>query len=95
MPSSKLTREKIIDAALELTERGRGGSFSLRELAQSLDVKAASLYNHFAGLAQIQEETALRIVKMLNKALKEVADGKERDEAFLAAARAYRASCPP
>ena len=59
MPSSKLTREKIIDAALELTERGRGGSFSLRELAQSLDVKAASLYNHFAGLAQIQEECAV------------------------------------
>lgn len=91
MPSNKLTREKIIDAALEMTECSKGGSFSLRELAQRLDVKASSLYNHFAGLAQIQEETALRIAKMLNKVLKEAAEGKERDEAFLAAARAYRA----
>lgn len=90
MPSNKLTREKIIDAALELTESSRGGSFSLRELAQSLDVKASSLYNHFAGLSQIQEETALQIAKMLNKVLKEAVEEKERDEAFLAAARAYR-----
>lgn len=90
MPSNKLTREKIIDGALKLTESSGMGNFSLRELAQSLDVKPASLYNHFAGFMQIQEEVALRIAKMLNGVLKEAAEGKDRDDAFIDAAMAYR-----
>lgn len=90
MPNNKLTKEKIIAAALKMTEESQDGSFSLRELSKNLDVKAASLYNHFTGSAQIQEETALRIAGMLNEVLQKATEGKERDAAFLAGATAYR-----
>jgi len=90
MSNNKLTKEKIIDAALKIAEENENGSFSLRELSKSLDVKAASLYNHFTGSEQIQEEVALRIAGMLNEVLQKATEGKERDAAFLAGAIAYR-----
>lgn len=90
MPSKKLTREKIAEAALALTAESADGSFSLRELAHTLGVKASSLYNHYSGFEEIQQEVALRVSALMNKALGDAIAGREQDEAFLAGADAYR-----
>src|SRR5690554_532586 len=46
-----LTRQKIIDAAMQLLAAGRGlDSLGLREVARQAELAAPSLYNHFADL---------------------------------------------
>lgn len=46
-----LSREVIVAAALEVG--GRSGEFTLRDLAASLSVKQASLYNHIQSKAEL------------------------------------------
>lgn len=49
------TKEKIIEAALELfAQRGYGG-VSVREIAKAVGIRESSLYNHFPGKRSIFE----------------------------------------
>ena len=77
------------EAAALVVERGYS-ALSLRELAARLDVKPASLYNHISGIEEINEMLALHTSEMLRTVLEDAVIGKERDEAFLEGARAYR-----
>ena len=49
MPKKGLNREIIVEAAVRLIEQRGIPGLSMRELADTLDVKAASLYNHITG----------------------------------------------
>jgi len=44
-----LTRERILDAAVELADEGGVGALSMRALARHLSAGAMSLYNHIDG----------------------------------------------
>ncbi|MGI8938967.1 MAG: TetR/AcrR family transcriptional regulator, partial [Iamia sp.] len=44
-----LTRERVLDAAVELIDRDGLGGFSLRRLAGALGVDPMSIYNHVAN----------------------------------------------
>jgi AcrR family transcriptional regulator len=44
-----LTRERVLQAALELADEGGVEALSMRKLADELGVKAMSLYNHVAN----------------------------------------------
>jgi AcrR family transcriptional regulator len=44
-----LSRERLLHAALRLADQGGIESLSMRKLAQELDVKAMSLYNHVSN----------------------------------------------
>ena len=46
MPRKGLSREAIIDTAAALAEQKGAENLTLRELAETLGVKTASLYNH-------------------------------------------------
>lgn len=49
-----LTRQKIIDAAMQLLTSGRGlDSLGLREVARQAELAAPSLYNHFADMESL------------------------------------------
>lgn len=48
-----LTRRRILEAALSLVDSGGVTALSMRKLAESLGVKAMSLYNHVANKADI------------------------------------------
>lgn len=50
-----LSRERILAVALSLVDRGGVASLSMRKLAESLGVKAMSLYNHVANKADIMD----------------------------------------
>lgn len=57
------TRERILDAALDLMSERGYGAVSVRDLADAVGIKGASLYKHFAGKreafdALIARETA-------------------------------------
>jgi AcrR family transcriptional regulator len=48
-----LSRERVLEAALELADRDGIDSLSMRRLAQRLDVEAMSLYYWFKGKAEL------------------------------------------
>jgi AcrR family transcriptional regulator len=48
-PRTALNRDRILDAALALVDKGGLESLSMRKLGQSLGVEAMSLYNHVAN----------------------------------------------
>ncbi len=47
------TRERILDAALDLASRRGAGATSMRDLAQACDLNVAALYYHFPSKADL------------------------------------------
>ena len=85
-----LSREKIVLAAIEVLQKNGFASFSLRALAESLNVKAASLYKHFKSMDELTVAVALKVYEEFDVLREEaVAQAKTRQEAMLALAMAY------
>ena len=89
MAKKGLTRDLIIDTALRLVEERGPMGLSMRELADALDVKAASLYNHIAGMDDLMGQVGLRAAEMRSYAQLGAIAGKTRKEALFALAEAY------
>lgn len=89
MPKKGLTRDLVIDTALRLVEQGGAYACSMRELADALDVKAASLYNHISGMDDLMSQVGLRAVEMRTAIQLEAIRDKSRLEALMALAEAY------
>ena len=53
MQKRNLTKQKIIDTAIELIENEGLESLSMRKLASKLGIEAASLYNHFSNKSEL------------------------------------------
>src|SRR5215218_6800099 len=58
-----LSREAIVEAAIELLDREGIARFSMRRLAESLGTGAASLYWHVSGRGQLFEMIVDRFVE--------------------------------
>lgn len=86
-----LDRERVLAAATQLVDAGGLDGLTLGRLAQHLDVKTPSLYNHVAGLPDIRRELALRAKQGLGVRLARAAAGKAQDDAVLALAGEFRA----
>ena len=89
MSKKGLTRDLIIDTALTLVDRGGPQACSMRELADALDVKAASLYNHIDGMDDLMGQVGLRAVELRTAAQLKAIEGKTRLDALLALAETY------
>ena len=50
---SKLSKEKIIDMAIKISDKQGLSALSMRKLAASLDVEAMSLYHHFKNKREL------------------------------------------
>ena len=86
-----LTREKIVLAAIEVLKKNDFKDFSLRMLAESLDVKAASLYKHFKSMDELTIAVALKVYEEFEALEQEaVSNAKTRQEAVMALAMAYK-----
>ena len=86
-----LTREKIVLAAKEILQRDGFEGFSLRVLAESLEVKAASLYKHFENMDELTVAVALKVYEEFDEQQRGAVDkAKTRQEALLALAMAFR-----
>jgi AcrR family transcriptional regulator len=57
-----LSRERVLDAAIELADRGGLEAVTMRKLAQALGVEAMSLYNHVANKDDLVDATVERVV---------------------------------
>lgn len=90
MKGKGLTMERIAETAMRLVSEKGYNKFSMRELAQELHCKAASLYNHIESIDDINRQVGLLASEKMNAVLEEATAGKTRDEALIALAYAYR-----
>lgn len=85
-----LNREIIIKTAVDLIEKDGYKNFSMRILADKLDVKTASLYKHVANIEDLFTEVGLFALKMQRDIQLDAIKGKYRDEAIFCLASGYR-----
>jgi len=91
MPRQGLNRDTIVEASIRLIEEKGYAAFSMSELAKSLNIKTASLYNHIESLDTLCTEVGLAAVAQMVAKEQKAIEGKEKDEALFAIADAYRA----
>ena len=85
----KITRQGIISAALSLADKNGLSGVSLKSVADYLNIKTPSLYNHIESLEELLFSAASYGMKEMNGLLKECAVGISGEQAVLAAARQY------
>ena len=81
----------ILHAAGEIADRDGLEQLSLARLAESLDVRPPSLYNHVSGLDDVRRGLALEGARALAGRLARAAVGKPGPEGVRAIGAAYRA----
>ena len=85
-----LNKEIIVDAAKELIEENGFADFSMRKLADGLEVKTASLYTHIESMEALFTEVGLSVLKQQRDCLLEAIGEKHGDSAVTALAESYR-----
>ncbi|MEJ2287483.1 MAG: WHG domain-containing protein [Deinococcales bacterium] len=90
-PRPGVTRERVIDLAVETIDSEGLQALSLASLAKRLGVRTPSLYNHIGGLDDLRGALRLRGLEVLERRLQRVTVGRARRDALLALAREYRA----
>lgn len=90
MPRAGLNKQIIVDAAIRLIEEKGYHALSMRELAKSLNVKAASLYNHIENMDEVIAKVGKYTISALNQTQFSAIEGLEKDSAIFALAIAYR-----
>jgi TetR/AcrR family tetracycline transcriptional repressor len=76
-PTDRLSRERILAAALELTSREGPGALSMRRIAQELDVWPMSLYRYFRDKDELLDALAQSAAEDIGAGS---GDGPWRDE---------------
>ncbi|WP_033542853.1 TetR/AcrR family transcriptional regulator [Planococcus sp. CAU13] len=79
----------ILEKATELVDRNGLDQLSLNMLAQELNIKSPSLYNHFQGLEGLKQQLAIYGTEQLYAHLLPAAIGSKGDEAIHGLSRAY------
>lgn len=90
MPRIGLTQQRVIEAATELIEQGGVEFFSMRALAEKLNVKTASLYNHVESMDALLADVCAHALKMQRDALMHSVALERGRAAVGALADAYR-----
>lgn len=91
MPRNGLSKEKVVEAAVALIEQSGAANFSMRALADSLNVKTASLYNHVDCISSLMVAVCAHALQMQRDIEMAAVKGKSHSEAIQALANAYRA----
>lgn len=86
---TKLDRTIILEKATELIDLNGLDQLSLNLLAQELQIKPPSLYNHFDGLQDLKQELAIYGTEKLYVNMLPAVIGRTGDEAVRALSRAY------
>lgn len=91
MPRNGLSKEKVVEAAVALIEQSGTADFSMRALAESLQIKTASLYNHVKSMEALMVEVCAYALQMQKEHEMNAIQGKSHKDAIFALANAYRA----
>ncbi len=86
----KLNPQIIIEAAALIADKNGLENLNLASLADKLNVKKPSLYNHINGLPELKLQLAIFGAKELKAEVMQSAVGKSREEAIMSMVLAYR-----
>lgn len=87
----RLNRELVVEKAATLAdESGSAAAVTLAALADALEIRPPSLYNHVAGLEDLQRGMAAHGLRLLMAELRQASQGLVGREALAAMAHAYR-----
>jgi AcrR family transcriptional regulator len=87
---AKLSRDSIVNAALTFLDREGWDALTINALATQLGTKGPSLYNHVDSLEDLRRTVRMRVIGDILEMLTTVGQGRERDDAVMAMASAYR-----
>lgn len=87
---TRLTRVAVVEAAAQLLNEEGAAALSLNRLAEKLEIRTPSLYNHVDGLPGLQSELAVMNARLLADHLSAEAIGKSGAELFMDVAQAFR-----
>lgn len=85
----KLDRQQVLSKAIELANLRGWNYLNLHELANELNIKPPSLYNHFKGIDELKYTMSISANRMLLDEMKNASIGKSGEEACLGMTRAY------
>lgn len=71
-----LTKEKIIEASFLLADEIGLNQITFQKIAEKLDIKYPSLYNHFANIEELKIKMTIYFLNNLNSTLMERLIGK-------------------
>jgi AcrR family transcriptional regulator len=86
----RLTEKDVVDAAATLVEAEGTSALTLTRVAQELNIKPPSLYNHVAGLETLRRHVALQATEDLGAQLGAAAMGRAGRSALHAIAAEFR-----
>lgn len=87
---AKLSREIIVNAALNFLDREGWDALTINALANHLGTKGPSLYNHVDSLEDLRRTVRMRVIGDIIGMLNTVGEGRVREDAVLVMAGAYR-----
>ncbi|QGG51181.1 TetR/AcrR family transcriptional regulator [Lysinibacillus pakistanensis] len=85
----KLELSIILKKATDIIDKQGLDQLSIGLLAEKLDVRPPSLYNHLDGLHELRQKLAIQGVKKLNEYMLQAAVGRSGDDAIRAISKAY------
>lgn len=90
MQKRNLTKEKIIEVAFSLADEIGLNQVTFQKIAEKLDIKYPSLYNHFSNMDSLKIEMTVYILNKLNLRLMQRLIGKSGEDAIREFAYVYR-----
>jgi AcrR family transcriptional regulator len=91
MPRIGLDLPRLIQAATEIADAQGLEAVTLASLAQKLQIRSPSLYNHVNGLPDLRRQLALSGLEKMSELFARSLDGKTGDDAVRAFSYAYLA----
>ena len=87
---TRLTKAAVVRAAADLLNREGPNALTLNRLAEILEIRTPSLYNHVDGMPGLRRELAVMNARLLADRMNEAALGKSGPELFVSVAQALR-----
>jgi AcrR family transcriptional regulator len=87
----RLNKKRVVQTAADVAEASGGvEELTLTAVAEALDVRVPSLYNHVDGLEGLRDDLALLAGRLLLEKIRQASFGKTGEAALRAMAHAYR-----
>lgn len=90
MAQKGISKDIILAKAIEMIERNKDSTISMREIAEELEIKTPSLYNHVKSMNELFVDISRYAAEELKQTQLTAIKGKGRDDALFALAAAYR-----
>ncbi len=90
-PRKHIDLDRIVQVAVVLADAQGFDALTLASVAEQLDIRLPSLYNHVDGLTGLREALTLWGLRQSGEQMRRAAVGRSGDDAVLAVSNAYRA----